>query len=51
MSLLAVKVSVMSFLRGGSLSPASREDFDRKKDVWTLRAERMNSCINIDLYD
>ena len=40
---LAVKVLVMTFLRGGSLTPARWEEFDMKKDVWTIPAERMKT--------
>ena len=42
-TLLAVKVLVMTFLRGGSLTPARWEEFDLKKDLWTIPAERMKT--------
>ena len=42
-TLLAVKVLVMTFLRGGSLTPARWEEFDMKKDLWTIPAERMKT--------
>ena len=42
-TLLAVKVLVMTFLRGGSLTPARWEEFDLKKDLWTIPAERMKA--------
>ena len=42
-TLLAVKVLVMTFLRGGSLTPARWEEFDLKKDLWTIPADRMKT--------
>ena len=33
----------MTFLRGGSLTPARWEEFDLKKDLWTLPADRMKT--------
>ena len=42
-TLHAVKVLVMTFLRGGSLTPARWEEFVLKKDLWTIPAERMKT--------
>ena len=42
-TLLAVKVLVMTFLRGGSLTPARWEEFDLKKDLWTIPSDRMKT--------
>lgn len=42
-TLLAVKVLVLTFLRGGSLTPARWEEFDLKKDLWTIPADRMKT--------
>ena len=42
-NLLAVKVLVMTFLCGRSLTPARWEDFDLNKDPWTIPAERMKT--------
>ena len=33
-TVLAVKVLVMTFLRGGSLTPARGKEFDFKKNLW-----------------
>ena len=43
LTLLAVKVLVMTFLRCGSLTPARWEEFDLKKDLLTIPAERMKT--------
>ena len=40
---LAVKVLVLTFLRVGSLTPARWEEFDLKKDLWTIPADRMKT--------
>ena len=40
---LAVKVLVLSFLRVGSLTHARWEEFDLKKDLWTIPADRMKT--------
>ena len=42
-TVLAVKVLVMTFLRGGSLAPAQWKEFDLKKDLWTIPADRMKA--------
>ena len=41
--LLAVKILVMTFLRVGSLTPAKWEEFDFKKEIWTIPADRMKT--------
>ena len=41
--LLAVKILVMTFLRVGSLTPAKWDEFDFKKEIWTIPADRMKT--------
>ena len=43
MTVLAVKVLVMTFLRGGSLAPTQWKEFDLKKDLLTIPADRMKA--------
>ena len=42
-TLFAVKVLVMAFLRGMSLTPDQWEEFDLKQDLWTIPSERMKT--------
>ena len=41
---LAVKVLVLTFLRVGSLTPARWEEFDLKKDLWTIPTYRIKTA-------
>ena len=41
--LLAVKILVMTFLRVGSLTPAKWDEFDFKKEIWTIPVDRMKT--------